>query len=772
MAVTAIEPEGRAEGAALDALGVVAATRAGLDARLVEAARLVVAVTGAAVLAQKDFTSVDELTEGQRTKWRAETKRAACAEVQARLGMGVTEARHLVGMACAPDGVRTAVLGALDRAEVTWDMVRSFWRRCGSLQVDDALLVAEGLFGCDPHVVVAERLTPEGDLRERPWHEADYAAALAREAARAEGVDVAAERERRSKAYQARRATITVHDDGTATLETTGPALSLIAAHSRVERAARLLRKQGDPRTLDQLRSDVLMALVVHGQLPVPQDEPGGGYPRPQSSGRGAPTLGGPDESGGSDPRSQPSGRGAPTPGGPDESGGSNPGSGPSSRDEVAGSPEGWADLLTPDLEAVARVVSGMPTVELQVVVPWDALAGRPACTTCAPTVKQGPRDVSSDRADTCNGEDSDHPTGPDHHVPHPTDTCDGQDSAFAGADDHGPGGRQGVGLVLGRHPAYLSPGQIRELALTPDTTLARLLTDPADGRLIERSIAAYRPDAAMRRQVLAADVFSRAPGTRQPGAVCELDHVTPWAPEGPGGPTSETNLVALAKSPHQLKTLRRALAQINDLRDLTWTTLLGQRETTRVHDYRQHGAGPGRVSTASRTGQPGDKGADRWATGQTASAGTAAPDLAAALDRTAPLDAARGDEHSAQRDDLDARRDLLNRAVYAALAHRGPGAFLTDADDHPGTGEHGGPLSGWMWVTRTQSGRRRDGAAPDTPTTEAVLGLDGTDTAHPTSGADQGVRAEDRRGPGRPGANRATGATGWRTSPGEPPPF
>ncbi|WP_161600244.1 hypothetical protein [Serinicoccus marinus] len=47
----------------------------------------------------------------------------------------------------------------------------------------------------------------------------------------------------------------------------------------------------------------------------------------------------------------------------------------------MAGSPDGWADLLTPDLEGIARVVSGMPTVELQVVVPWDALAGRPACT-------------------------------------------------------------------------------------------------------------------------------------------------------------------------------------------------------------------------------------------------------------------------------------------------------------------------------------------------------------------------------------------------------
>ncbi|ANS80471.1 protein of unknown function DUF222 [Serinicoccus hydrothermalis] len=666
MAVTAIEPQGCAEDAALEALGVVAATRAGLDARLVEAARLVVAVTGAAVLAQKGFTSVEELSQGQRTKWRAETKRAACAEVQARLGMGVTEARQLVGLACAPDGVRTLVLGALDRAEVTWEMVRSFWRRCGSLEADKALLVAEGLFGTDPAVVVTERLTPEGDLRERPWHQADYTTALAREAARAEGEDAQAERERRRKAYRARRATITVHDDGTATLEATGPAICIIAAHSRIERAARLLRKQGDPRTLDQLRCDVLMALLVHGQLPVPQDRPLGSDPGPAAPGGNEAS---PDGPGG--------------PGGQVES---DPGSNQSPGDGVAGPPEGWADLLTPDLQGIARVVSGMPTIELQVIVPWDTLTGRPACPSCNATAHADPDQ--------------------------------GENSAFA--DPSGRG--RGVGLVLGRHPTFLSPGHLRELALAPGTTLARLLTDPADGRLVERSITAYRPDAAMRRQVLAADVYSRAPGTRQPGAVCELDHVTPWAPDGPGGPTAETNLVALAKSPHQLKTLGRALARINDLRDLTWTTLLGQTETTRVHDYRQY---------------------------------SAAPDLAEALDHAVPLDPARTHEHPALRQDLDARRDLLNRAFYAAIAHRGPGAFLTDADDHPGTGEHGGPLSGWMWVTRTHSGRRRDGADPHTPTPETVLGLATTDEPEPD-----------------PGDTDEPGTTGWRTPSGEPPPF
>ncbi|WP_281965355.1 hypothetical protein [Serinicoccus marinus] len=740
MAVAAIESEGSAEEAALGALGAVAAARSGLEARLVEAARLVVAVTGAAVLAQKGFVSVEELTDGQRARWRAETKRAACAEVQARLGMGVTQARHLVGLACAPVGVRAVVLGALDRGEVSWEMARAFWRRCGSLEVDGALLVAEGLFGTDAHVVVAERLTPEGELRQGPWHEADYTAALAREATRAEGSDVVAERERRSRAYRERRARITVHDDGTATLEATGPAISLIAAHARVERAARLLRKQGDPRTLDQLRSDVLTAFLVHGRLPVPDD------------------LGSPSEAG---------------PGAPedhlvaDEPGPSGSTASSAAADDE-GAPEGWADLVTPDLEAIARVATGMPTVELQVVVPWDALAGRAACSTCAAGTG-GVHDAAvRDTSGPIQREDSAHRARPGDPGRYPVDPPRRGDSAYPGAVD------SPVGLVLGRHPAYLWPGQVRELSLMPGTTLARLLTDPADGRLVERSVTTYRPDAAMRRQVLAADVFSRAPGTRQPGTVCELDHVTPWGPEGSGGPTAETNLLALGKSAHQLKTLGRALAEVNDLRDLTWTTLLGQTETTRAHDYRQYGHGLRTAAAADRAG-PGAQ---------------AAPDLQALLDRAAPVDAARGDEHPALRQDLHTRRDLLNRAFYAALAHRGPGAFLTDADDHPGTGEHGGPLSGWMWVTRTATGRRRDGADPTTPTPEAVLGEEGS-TAEQTTGAGHagtGPAAVCRPDPAQGSAQEASTAsgagseprrrtadpdpTGWRTPPGDEPPF
>jgi hypothetical protein len=173
------------------------------------------------------------------------------------------------------------------------------------------------------------------------------------------------------------------------------------------------------------------------------------------------------------------------------------------------------------------------------------------------------------------------------------------------------------VGEVLGPHPFFITDGHARELALFPGTTLHRLVVDPHDGRLVERTITAYRPDTDMRRQVIAADVYNRAPGSRLGAHAGELDHVTPygWA----GGPTSEVNLVLLAKQPHKFKTDGSWHLSIGARRDLTITTVLGQVLTTRTYDYR----------TFLRTREP---------------------------------------------DDLEARADLANRLTYAALARR-PGS-------------------------------------------------------------------------------------------------
>ena len=379
-------------------LETTAAERSRVERGLLVVARELLAVTWAALLGHKGFSSVEELSTTERRRWRTEAKRLCVAEVRVRLGLGEREARALIGVSCAPADVRDHVLGALGRAEVSWGLVRGFWERCGRLPADRVGLVAASLFGDEPETAAPERLDADGGLGDAPWQHADYWAALEREAVRVEGQDVQAERERRRAAYRARRSWLSVHDDGTATLSVTGPLTTMAGIHARVEHAVRALRKAGDPRTLDQLRSDVPSALLLYGHLPLPH-----AAPAPGSAARVI----------------------------TDVLGDAGPTEAPTTDVGV-----GEEALTVADLESIARIVSASPPVNLQVVVPWDAVAGRASMKR--PTMGHGAPGAPSDPG--ARGD----PGGPGRH-----------DAAARGC----------VGQVLGHHPAFISPGHARELA-------------------------------------------------------------------------------------------------------------------------------------------------------------------------------------------------------------------------------------------------------------------------------------------------------------------
>lgn len=586
-------PDDDLKSEALTRIRSLAAARASIEANILSSTRDMAADIGQELLRDKGFVDVDELTSGGRRRWRAETKRLACAELEVCLGVGIKEARHMVGLACAPLPVRDHVEGALRHGVITWGHARGFWSRCGSLQAETAAMIAESLFGTNAATAVAERRHPDGTLREQPWFSAEYWAALEREAVRAEGQDVLADRERRAHAREQRHTHLRVDDDSTATFFLTGPVTTLAAVYARVDRCARSLRKAGDARTLAQLRSDVAQTLLLHGQIIPPKTE--------------------------SDP------------------------------------------LITPRCaDDIAQIASAQAPVHLQVVVPWDILTGQACCTKC-----------SSGRAHAAPNLRS--PSGPHR----------------ASQQNKGP---SDVAEVLGAYPAFITPAHVRELALAPGTTLSRILIDPADGRLVERSIKTYRPDAAMRRQIIAADVSSRAPGRRGSAANCELDHVTAWSD---GGKTTEPNLCLTGVSHHQLKTEGWWSSKLGSSRDVTWETLLGQRATTRVHDYRQYlrqGATVGETAQVAFESNLDDD-----------------PNAEFALDRAC-------------------------LALYAALAHRDPHDLLTGTDDIHGATDHNSDLDGWISINhRDANGRTRLGAPAGHPTLPQVLGMPDTDK-RPTS--------------------------------------
>ncbi|AXH95227.1 hypothetical protein [Ornithinimicrobium avium] len=476
------------------------------------------------------------LTGGSRALSRG-VRLAAIGEIEVALGFSAWEAGLLVRAATAAEPLAGMVDAALRAGETTWVQVRWFYEKTASLEDDRRLLVAAALFGDDPGLAAGDRLGPDGDLHGRAWSVPSFRAALDAEVTACRGSDVAAERAARARAYAARRTWTRVHEDGMATLSIRGPVASVLAAGQRLERGARGVRAAGDPRTLGQLGVDVGLGLLTYATVAL---------------------HGCPDKQ--------------PDPAATDAVSGHPVSDDAVSDDAVSGGESAggvlFDEVIAPqDMELLARVVNGLPPVALQVVLPYSTMAGGfPICGRCS-----GPLDAPEPRD-----------TGQQEAV-HNRPPGAGQDSARRGPP--GRSGRGRVGEVLGPNPFFVSEGHARELALMPGTTLHRLVVDPRDGRLVERTIKGYRPDADMRRQVVAADVYSRAPGAR--ARTGELDHVTPygWA----GGPTSEVNLALLAKRPHRYKTEGTWQVEIGARRDLTFTTLLGQVVRTRVHDYRTY---------------------------------------------------------------------------------------------------------------------------------------------------------------------------------------
>ncbi len=542
------------------------------EAELIASARGVVDQVRVAELARRGIDDPDHASAGTKALAQA-VRMVAIGEIEVALGMGVREAGLLVRAATAPGELYRMVEDALRRGEASWAQVRSFYEKTATLDDAARLLVASALFGTDPALAAADRLDPDDGLHGRPWSAPHFTSALEAQVAACRSRDVEAERAARARAYAARRMRIRVHDDGTATMSITGPATMVVAAGQRVERDARAVNAVGDPRTLDQLCVDLALGHLVYATIEL-------GSPAPCTN--HAPhdgTEAARDES----DETTPFGPAADTAENRASCSGAN---GSCASDDSAtdacdqgcccpGGDQGqlFDDLIAPDdMELLARVVNGLPPVALQVVVPLSTLAGGfPVCAHC------------SSRTDARHPRED----GPGTREPRPPGP--GESSV----SDTGPPGRRaadargGVAEVLGPNPFFISDGHARELALMPGTTLHRLVVDPRDGRLVERTIKAYRPDTDMRRQVVAADVYSRAPGSRLGSHAGELDHVTPygWA----GGPTGELNLALLAKRPHRYKTDGSWRVAIGARRDLTFTTLLGQVVTTRVHDYRTY---------------------------------------------------------------------------------------------------------------------------------------------------------------------------------------
>ena len=250
-----------------------------------------------------------------------------------------------------------------------------------------------------------------------------------------------------------------------------------------------------------------------------------------------------------------------------------------------------------------------------------------------------------------------------------------------------------GVGLVTGH--GHLTGEHAREVALTPGSTFYRLVTDPASGTLVDRSVDRYVPDHEMRSIVVAADRHCRGPGCTIPAKAGELDHVSPY----PEGSTTISNLAALHVAHHGTKTNGWWTALIDpETREVSWTSFYDRCFRTAPFDYRTLDRGHPSV--------PGHR------------------------------PAAHQDSAPSQDSSRSQLADLQDQLVYAALAHRDPGDCLGSSD------EYLDPSEG-LWAPRpvaegadvdaadappislthtSATGKTRPGAPPRQPTPAELL--------------------------------------------------
>jgi hypothetical protein len=103
-------------------------------------------------------------------------------------------------------------------------------------------------------------------------------------------------------------------------------------------------------------------------------------------------------------------------------------------------------------------------------------------------------------------------------------------------------------GRIDGVQP--IDPETARRLA-AGSSAWTRILTDPADGAILDYGRTRYRPPVELTRFVRVRDETCRFPGCQRQAAHCEIDHTLDWQYSGP---TAPENLACLCRRHHVFK--------------------------------------------------------------------------------------------------------------------------------------------------------------------------------------------------------------------------
>lgn len=223
---------------------------------------------------------------------RGELADAAVSEIAAATGLGERETSRRVAMATAEPDRLEPLVHAMRTRGVSWFR---------------AVTVLEGTAGIETEDLPQVYATVLADRRDgSPPSPAQVRDRIRRQVL---AHDPGCGERARTSALRERTAWVRPHPEGTATLAATGDAARCTAAFERVDTIARTLKAAGygtvptaaaDPigseaeRTLAQLRSDVLIDLVLYGQViaPTPLHVPSADAPAADAAGGGAAQAG------------------------------------------------------------------------------------------------------------------------------------------------------------------------------------------------------------------------------------------------------------------------------------------------------------------------------------------------------------------------------------------------------------------------------------------------------------------------------------------------
>ncbi|MEL7974486.1 DUF222 domain-containing protein [Isoptericola sp. F-RaC21] len=233
-------------------LDELAANDARLAAVHAERAALLARAAGLAEALETDLLDQHDPTARRAPSARRLelARRAVTAEIATTLHLGEHAAGALADHAVTLTGKAPATLAALRDGRLSWAHAAAISKHLADLAPDDAAAVERS--------VLAAALDPSTGMITCTPTQLSRRAVHAREISHPTPADV-----RHAEAADRRAVFLDEGRDGMAWLVAHLPAPLAHAAHDRLTRAARHLRAEDDPRTLDQARADTLAALLL-----------------------------------------------------------------------------------------------------------------------------------------------------------------------------------------------------------------------------------------------------------------------------------------------------------------------------------------------------------------------------------------------------------------------------------------------------------------------------------------------------------------------------